>query len=112
MIIKIFSVFDAMAKAFLPPFFQPEIGQATRVFADCCNSESHQFGNNPADYTLFQIGNFNQENGHIEAITPQSLGNGVTFVSPVTNLEQSNGQTQIGNEAPILPGAEGEHPTE
>jgi len=104
--LRIFSVYDDKAKAFLPPFFLPEQGMAARTFSDCCNSDQHQFGANPADYTLFELGDFNQESGHIEPHPPTSLGNGVIFVSQVTNSGDNNEQTQVGNEAPIQPGAE------
>ncbi len=73
--LEIFSVFDSKAEAFLPPFFLPMIGQATRVFQNCANDEAHQFGANPADYTLFHLGSFNDESAKITLIkTPKSLG--------------------------------------
>ena len=53
---KIFSIFDSKAGAYLPPFFMPESAMATRVFGDCVNSKDHQFGKHPGDYTLFEVG--------------------------------------------------------
>ena len=53
---NIFSVYDEKAQAFLPPFFLPEVGMATRIFGDCVNSDEHQFGKHPTDYTLFHLG--------------------------------------------------------
>ena len=53
-----FSVYDEKARAYLPPFILPEIGMATRTFGDCINSEQHQFGKHPSDYTLFKIADF------------------------------------------------------
>ncbi len=55
---RIFVVFDSKASAYLPPFFMPEAGQAVRVFSDMCNSPDHAFGKHPEDYTLFEIGTF------------------------------------------------------
>lgn len=63
MILKIFSVYDSKAKAHLPPFFLPEEGMAIRTFKDCINSKEHQFGAHPEDYTLKQIGTFDDSSG-------------------------------------------------
>lgn len=74
-----FSVYDEKARAYLPPFILPEIGMATRTFGDCINSEDHQFGKHPSDYTLFKIADFDDETGEP---TPDksSIGNGVEFI--------------------------------
>ena len=53
---KMFSIFDVKASAYLPPFILPETAMAVRVFADCVNSDDHQFGKHPGDYTLFELG--------------------------------------------------------
>ena len=74
-----FSVYDEKAKAYLPPFILPEIGMATRTFGDCINSEEHQFGKHPADYTLFKIADFDDETGE-PTTNKSSIGNGVEFI--------------------------------
>lgn len=68
--LKIFSVKDKMAEAFLPPFFLPEIGQATRSFYDCVNDKNHEFGKHPEDYDLYIIGEFDVNKGTIEQKEP------------------------------------------
>ncbi len=60
---RIFVVFDSKASAYLPPFFMPEAGQAVRVFSDMCNDSGHAFGKHPEDYTLFEIGTFDDRAG-------------------------------------------------
>jgi len=79
-----FSIFDQMAKAFLPPFFLPTEAMALRTFGDCCNSKDHQFGAHPADYTLFELGFFDDSKG---VFTPHSgpvkLAVGVELLKPV-----------------------------
>ena len=73
--LQIFAVYDSKAKAYLPPFFLPEIGQATRVFQNASDDPSHAFGANPADYCLFHIGVFDDSSATIKAKTPpESLG--------------------------------------
>lgn len=78
--LSIFSIFDSKADAYINPFFLPNQALAMRAFADCVNSESHQFGMNPHDYTLFLVGSFDSDSGTFETHSPRSLGNGVEFV--------------------------------
>jgi len=124
MILKIFTIYDQKAKAYLPPFFLPERGQAIRTFTDCVNSPEHHFGKHPADYTLFELGHFTDDNAKIKPLpSPSTLGTGNEFlydplkfednnpihVQAIKNMEErerkSNDETTIGNGAPIQPGA-------
>ena len=73
---RIFVVFDSKAVAFLPPFFMPEAGQAVRVFSDMVNDDSHAFGKHPEDYTLFEIGTFDDREGKLLQLK-QSITHGV-----------------------------------
>lgn len=63
MLLKVFTVYDVKAKAYLPPFFLPEMGMATRAFGDCVQDAKHMFGKHPADYTLFCVGTFDDATG-------------------------------------------------
>lgn len=83
MIYSVFSIYDSKAEAYLPPFILPKQAQAKRAFSDCVNSDSHQFGQNPADYTLFELGNFNDEDGQFLLHRANiSLGNGLEYLEP------------------------------
>lgn len=83
MIYDVFSIYDDKAEAFLPPFILPKEAQALRLFSDCVNSATHQFSQNPADYTLFRLGQFDDANGQFLLERAQhSLGNGVAFRKP------------------------------
>jgi len=57
-------------------------GQATRTFSDMCNEPNHPIGNHSEDYTLFMIGEFDDQKGEITAIPAISIGNGVNFKTP------------------------------
>lgn len=82
MIYNVFSIYDEKADAFLPPFILPNANMAKRVFADCVNSDTHQFGLNPSDYTLFELGQFDDSNAQFMLQrTKQSCGNGLEFRS-------------------------------
>lgn len=75
MILKMFSIYDSKAKAFLPPFFLHTEGMAIRTFADCAKDPQHAFSRNPQDYTLFCLGSFEDTSGMVEVgATPQNLG--------------------------------------
>lgn len=63
---RIFTIYDDKAKAYLPPFFLPEMGMATRAFSDCVNDPKHNFGLHPSDYTLFCCGIFDDKSGLFE----------------------------------------------
>lgn len=108
MIHNVFSVHDSAADAYLPPFVLPRIEMAKRVFAQAVNSESHQFGLSPADYTLFCLGTFDDETGKF-LIQPaqESLGNGVIYKDSIDHAEKVNGQAPaLSNDAPILASTE------
>lgn len=98
----LFTVYDEKAEVFLPPFFVPTIGLATRAFSDCVNTPDHQFGKHPADYTLFQLGEFYDHDASFVETNKKSLGNGVEYVGiPPTN---SQGTAHHGpSNTPIQP---------
>lgn len=59
--VKIFSIYDSKAAAWLPPFFLPQSGIAIRAFVDCVAKEGHNFNLHPEDYTLALLGEFDDE---------------------------------------------------
>lgn len=63
MITKVFTVRDQKAAAYLLPFFQMTTGMAIRSFSDRCNDLTHGFCQHPEDYTLWQLGTFEDESG-------------------------------------------------
>ena len=76
-----YTVFDSKASAFKPPFFLSSDGEALRAFGDACNNEQHDLGKHPEDYTLFKLGEYDDNKASIEQLpTPKSLGLGVEFV--------------------------------
>ncbi len=80
--IPAFSVFDSAAAAYMAPFYQPAIGMAQRVFEDMVLDPNHQFGQHPADYTLFHVGAFDDQTGMLEPMpSPIVLANGLQVVA-------------------------------
>jgi len=83
-ILKMFSIHDQKANAYITPFFLPNEGMAIRAFSDSINDPNHAFSRHPDDYTLFEIGTFGDTEGHLEPHTkPVSLGNGVQYVKAI-----------------------------
>jgi len=68
-----FAVLDSKAKAFLPPFFCAEVGIATRLFGDMVNEAGHQFNMHPEDYSLFEVGLFDNITALLEPFGPEMV---------------------------------------
>jgi len=79
MIHYVFTVYDQKAHAYLPPFVLHHKDMATRIFSDCVNSNDHQFGRHPADYTLYCIGEYDDASGQLIARKHELLGQGIEF---------------------------------
>lgn len=83
--LRIFAIFDSKARAFQVPWALPEVGQAVRMFSNAANDGSTGIGANPEDYTLFEIGSFDDEFGTVEGLTHHvNHGLAATYVRPST----------------------------
>ena len=75
MMLKIFTVYDTKVGAYLNPFFLRSTAEAIRSFEQICNEENHQFYKHPSDFTLFEIGTFDDTTCKIHTHAAlQSLG--------------------------------------
>ena len=79
MIVKAFAVYDSKATAYMSPFFFPHAGQAIRAFSDTVNDPSTSLNRHPGDFTLFQIGEFDDETGVFTATSPVNLGTALNY---------------------------------
>lgn len=61
--LKVFSVRDTKAQAFLQPFFSNSIGSALRAFSDAVADSSCPFSKHPEDYILYEIGVYDDSSG-------------------------------------------------
>jgi hypothetical protein len=78
--VQLFAVYDAAAMRFIEPFPAPTIEFAIREFRSTVNREGSQIHKYPEDYTLFHIGEFDQETGFLLPLqAPHSLGVAITF---------------------------------
>ena len=62
---RVFAVYDNAAGAYLQPFFMTTIGLAIRAFEGAATDQNHQFFNHAGDYTLFEIGTFDEVTGEL-----------------------------------------------
>lgn len=78
---KIFSVYDSKTGAYLQPFFMKTKGAAIRAFTEIVSDKEHQFGKYPADFILFELGSWSEDDGKFVPLSsPISLGVGVDFL--------------------------------
>ena len=78
---KIFTIFDSKVESYSVPFFQPHVGHAIRQFTDLVNDPKTSVGKYPEDYTLFEIGEYDEVTGKITQYDAnKSLGCAVEFV--------------------------------
>lgn len=61
----VLTVYDSKAEAFLTPMFAPTRAYAVRMFAEAANNPTHDFCKFSADFTLFEIGDWDEKEGTI-----------------------------------------------
>lgn len=71
--VQIFATFDNKAKAYNQPFFMLNTDMAIRSFTDAVINPETQYHQNPLDYTLFHIGQYDDENAQIETQSVEML---------------------------------------
>lgn len=80
--VKCYVIHDVKAAIFLAPFFMANDNLALRAFSDLVTSEEdNQFMKHPSDYTLFCIGDYDDNKGILEGSGPRPMGNGIEFVA-------------------------------
>ena len=73
MIMRIYSIWDAKAEAFMQPFFMPNKGMAIRSVTEALRNENSTFRNYPDDFHLYEIGNYDDSTGRLEAAVPIAI---------------------------------------
>lgn len=86
MVTKMFSVYDSKAAVFSVPFFMPSIGLAIRSFTDLSNDPGTMVFKHPEDFSLFVVGEFDDEKGTAVAVSHQNLGTAASYKKPERSL--------------------------
>lgn len=74
---KIYAIFDSKAEAMSLPFYYQHEGQATRTFSDWVNDPKTPYGKHPEDYTMYSIGEYEENTGEIIQDKITSITNGL-----------------------------------
>lgn len=78
---KVFTVYDSKAEGYMNPFYVKSRGEAIRSFTEIANDKSHQIGKYPADFTLFELGEWDENTSKFTLhSTPTSIGLALDFV--------------------------------
>lgn len=82
MIRKMFCIYDSKAELYIAPFCMKARGEAIRAFTDSVNDPGNMIGAHPADFHLFEVGEFDDEAGMVSNYEPKvNIGNGLEFVA-------------------------------
>lgn len=77
---KVFCVYDSKVEAYMTPFVFRSTGEALRSFETTVNDPQSNLCRHPADFTLFEIGEFQEEDGTIAPYSAKkSLGLALDF---------------------------------
>ncbi len=77
---RVFSVYDSKTEAYMRPFYALTVGEAVRIFVDAVGDKTSMFSRHPGDFTLFEIGKFDDAVGTLDSVPPVNLGCAITFV--------------------------------
>lgn len=84
-----YSIFDNKANAYLQPFFSINADTARREFHKAVNGDG-QFNRWAEDYSLFQMGCFDQDDGTWEMHSaPKHIVNAVTLKEITSELQEA-----------------------
>nr|QJB19907.1 MAG: nonstructural protein [Microvirus sp.] len=77
---KMFSVHDSKAEAYLAPIYFKSTGEAMRAFETSCQDQNSNFYKYPADFTLVELGEFDEQSASIAThAQPRILSNAAEF---------------------------------
>jgi len=81
--IKSYAIYDSKTKTFDRPMFMLTNGQAIRGWETVCNDEKSDYYKYPDDFTLFEIGSYDDSKGNFtNLMTPVSLGLAAQYKKP------------------------------
>lgn len=89
--LKMYCVYDCKVEAYLQPFFMRTRGEALRAWQQTCNDPQTAMCVHPSDYTLFEIGEFDDGKGVCVMYDSKvSLGLALEFKKPDVALQNEN----------------------
>lgn len=73
MIRNIYSMYDSAIKAYMQPIFAESTGGLLRQLTDILKDREHAFSKHPEDYTLFQLGTYDENTATFTTNPPQKI---------------------------------------
>ncbi len=78
--LEAYSIYDSKSKIFSPPFFLRSRGEAIRAFSTTAGDKTNNVGKFPEDFTLFQVGHYDDNTGALTQGKLDSIGLASQFV--------------------------------
>ena len=76
-----YAIFDRASGIYDRPFPSRSDAEASRAFSDIAVAADHPIGQHPDDYTLFEVGIWDDNAGELVGTSPRKVINGVEAVS-------------------------------
>lgn len=106
-LLKVFAVFDSKLAAHFHPFYAVHAAIAKRSFHAIANDPSSQICQHPADFTLLELAEWNDETGEFNNY-PKPINHGTAAIYKVRSLDYGEVPSeQKRDAAPVLAGAKG-----
>ncbi len=77
----LYAIFDTASGTYQKPIFARADGEIMREFQNICTDADHPCGAHPEDYSLFRLGNFNDQNGAVSNEQNVCLATGLEVVA-------------------------------
>lgn len=86
--LKVLSVYDSKVKTFEKPLFMRNRAEAIRSWAQASNDPATSFYAHPSDFSLMEIGEFDEETGKFTNTepAPENLGLAAQFKRPEASV--------------------------
>nr|QJB19818.1 MAG: nonstructural protein [Microvirus sp.] len=80
--LKMYSIRDAKAEAYNPPFYKKTHGEAERDFTELTKTPDSMVCKYPEDYDLYFCGTYDDQTGLVESLkTPQHIVKAATLTN-------------------------------
>ncbi len=74
MILRIFTMYDTKANAYVRPFFMPNVAMAQRAIVKAGQDIDHPFAMHPRDFILYGLGSWDEESAEFHLTIPEQHG--------------------------------------
>lgn len=92
---QIYSIYDSKAKGWWKPFYAVREGDVMRQWMDLANDKKHPIGQHPEDYSLFKIGEWDDDDCQLIMLKEKvSIGVAIQFLKTDIPLG-GNGQAKL-----------------